>query len=232
MSPRAVAILLAAGRGERLGASTPKALVRIDGRPLVAWAVEAVERVPDIEAFWLTVASGSADAIAEAARSPKLAGVVTGGVERQDSVAAALAAIPPGPDRVVCHDVARPFARPELFASVLAAIAGEGGSMGADGAVPVVAAADTLKRLRDGVVEGTLDRSEVAIAQTPQAFRRDALVEGHRLAGERGLRATDDAALLEAAGFRVVAVPGDPENFKVTVPADLRRAEAMAASRA
>ncbi len=97
----------------------------------------------------------------------------------------------------------------------------------ADGAVPLIPGPDTLKRVEDGIVLETLDRTRVLAAQTPQAFRRSALEEAHRLAREQGFEGTDDASLLERAGFRVAAVPGEPLNFKITKPEDLARAEAV-----
>lgn len=223
----AAAILLAAGLGTRLDAG-PKGLVAVGGRSLVAWAVAAVEACPQIDAFVLTVPGEDAaagEAIAREAASDKLSAVVAGGPTRQASVRLGLDAVPRRFERIVCHDVARPFARPGLFSAVLAALAG------ADGAVPVLPAADTLKRVAGDRVVGTIDRDEVVAAQTPQAFRRDALEDAHRRAGEASVESTDDAALLERAGYAVAAVPGDPDNFKVTVAADLRRAEAVLAAR-
>ena len=125
----------------------------------------------------------------------------------------------------MCHDVARPFARPELFSAVLAALDD------ADGAVPVVPAVDTLKRVAGGRVVGTLRpggrrRGPDAAGVPPRR------AGGRAPAGRRGIvQSTDDAALLERAGYAVAAVPGDPDNFKVTVAADLRRAEAVLAAR-
>lgn len=224
----AAAILLAAGLGTRLGAGGPKGLVEVGGRTLISWAVAAVEACPEIAAFVLTVPTVDAEAresLAREAASDKLTAVVAGGDTRQASVRLGLEAVPSDCARVVCHDVARPFARPELFSAVLEALAG------ADGAVPVLPAADTLKRVAGGRIVGTIDRDEVAAAQTPQAFRREALEDAHRRAAEASVESTDDAALLERAGYAVAAVPGDPDNFKVTVASDLRRAEALLAAR-
>jgi 2-C-methyl-D-erythritol 4-phosphate cytidylyltransferase / 2-C-methyl-D-erythritol 2,4-cyclodiphosphate synthase len=226
----AAAILLAAGLGTRLGSGGPKGLVEVGGRSLVAWAVAAVDACAEIAAFVLTVPAGEssareAEALAREASSDKLAAVVAGGGTRQASVRLGLEAVPGHFERVVCHDVARPFARPELFSAVLAALED------ADGAVPVVPASDTLKRVAHGRVLETIDRGEVASAQTPQAFRRAALDDAHRRVAGEPEDATDDAVLLERAGFTVAAVPGDPDNLKVTVASDLRRAEAVLAAR-
>ena len=146
----------------------------------------------------------------------KVDAVVLGGATRSSSVRAALAVLPAEADVVVVHDAARPLAGPALFEAVVAEV-----RAGADGAIPGIPIADTVKRVRDGQVVATLDRAELVAAQTPQAFRADVLRRAHR--GEP--EATDDAALVEAAGGRVVVVPGDPDNLKLTTPADLAGAE-------
>lgn len=222
-----MAIVLAAGAGTRLGAPTSKAFVPLAGRPLVAHALETLASVEEVEGVVLVV--GERDlgrALALVADRPELRveRVVPGGRTRQESVRLGLEGIP-GPTRVVvCHDAARPFATPGLFRRVLAGLGA------ADGAIPVVWSTDSVKRVRDGRVVETLPRAEVAFAQTPQAFRAEALREAHRRALRSGLEATDDAALVEAAGFAVVAVEGEPSNFKITTPEDLARAEEVLAA--
>jgi 2-C-methyl-D-erythritol 4-phosphate cytidylyltransferase len=215
---KAVAVLLGGGRGERLAADRPKAFIEVAGRTLLDRAVQTIEDCPEVDGS-VVVFPGGWESRAEKATAgaEKVVATVPGGPSRQASVAAALAALPRDVDAVVCHDVARPLASPKLFSAVLAALDR------ADGAVPVVAVTDTVKRVRDGVVVDTIDRSDLVVVQTPQAFRREALVSAHRNAGPpAGDRsATDDAALLEAAGFRVVTVPGEPTNVKVTRPEDL-----------
>ena len=155
--------------------------------------------------------------------------VVAGGATRHRSVGLALAAIPEPTPFVVCHDAARPFASPRLFAEVLDALES---SSDASGAVPVVPVSDTVKRVHDGFVVATEDRDELALAQTPQAFRATALRDAHARAAGAGLEFSDDAAALEWAGYRVAVAPGDPENFKITTEQDLARAELLAAERA
>jgi 2-C-methyl-D-erythritol 4-phosphate cytidylyltransferase/2-C-methyl-D-erythritol 2,4-cyclodiphosphate synthase len=150
--------------------------------------------------------------------------VVAGGPSRHASVRAALAAVDERAEIVVVHDAARPFATPSLFAAVIEAI-GE-----ADGAIPVVPLADTVKRVEDGWAVSTPARDALAAAQTPQAFRARALREAHRRAAEQGLEFTDDAGMLEWAGYRVRAVEGDAGNFKVTTAADLDRANELVRS--
>lgn len=220
---RAAAILLAAGRGERLGDARPKALVEVGGATLLQRAVRAVEAVSQLEGFVVTVPQGLEEEVKEAADgSPRFLAAVAGGDSRQASVRRGLEALPDRFDAVVCHDVARPFASPELFSTALAALAA------ADGAIPVVPVADTVKRVAGGWVAETVSRDDLALAQTPQAFRREALEEAHRAAARDGIEATDDAALLERAGRRVAVVEGDPRNVKVTTREDLERAEEIA----
>jgi 2-C-methyl-D-erythritol 4-phosphate cytidylyltransferase/2-C-methyl-D-erythritol 2,4-cyclodiphosphate synthase len=230
-APRTVALLLAAGTGERLGLSVPKAFAPLAGGVLLERSLVAVRCAPGIEGVILVV---PADRLSEAAAiaagatpgAPVL-DVVAGGATRQESVERGLEAVGPSALVVVCHDAARPFAPPELFARVIAALSdGEA----AQGAVPVIPVPDTVKRVSGGVVTDTVPRDELALAQTPQAFAAEALRDAHARAAARGLAATDDAGLLEASGYRLVAVAGTPGNFKITSPEDLRRAELLIAA--
>lgn len=143
---------------------------------------------------------------------------VVGGASRSASVRAGLAAVADSASIVVVHDAARPLASPELFASVIAAV-----RSGADAAVPALPVPDTLKRVDGDRVVETVARDELVAVQTPQAFRADALRVAHATAAH----ATDDAAMIEAAGGYVVAVAGEPANLKVTTPADLAIAAAL-----
>jgi 2-C-methyl-D-erythritol 4-phosphate cytidylyltransferase/2-C-methyl-D-erythritol 2,4-cyclodiphosphate synthase len=146
--------------------------------------------------------------------------LVVGGGSRQASVRAALAEVPGTVDVVAVHDAARPFAPPDLFVKVLQAV-----DAGADGAVPVLAVTDTVLRVRREVVEGVEPRDELALGQTPQAFRTSVLREAHAKAEAAGVSFTDDASMLRWAGFDVRAVPGDPDNVKITTLADLAQAD-------
>jgi 2-C-methyl-D-erythritol 4-phosphate cytidylyltransferase len=152
--------------------------------------------------------------------------VVTGGRTRQESVRLGLEALGGNPDVVLCHDAARPLASPELFRRVLDGLAGVAGC------IPVVPSPDTVKLVEGGRVIRTLLRSQVGLAQTPQAFDRAALKEAHTRAVRRGEEGTDDGMLVEAAGYAVAAVEGEPGNIKVTTPEDLGRAELILAARA
>lgn len=118
------------------------------------------------------------------------------------------------------HDAARPFATPDLFARVLGAVAG-----GAAGAVPVLAVSDTVLRVQGAVVQGVEPREELALGQTPQAFRTSVLREAHAKAEAAGASFTDDASMLRWAGYDVRAIPGDPVNVKITTLADLAQAD-------
>ena len=218
----AVAIVLAAGSGERLGLDRPKAFVELAGRPLLAHSVGAAFACPAVSMVVVAAPPGGEDLAHAMVEGLGSHAVVTGGATRRASVRAALDVVPAGAVAVLCHDAARPFAAPELFARVLAALDG------ADGVVPVVPVPDTVKRVDGVVVLGTERREDLALAQTPQAFVTSALREAHERAERDGAEVTDDAAALERAGFRVRTVPGEPGNFKITTPQDLARAEAIA----
>ena len=217
------AILLGGGRGERLGWKDPKAFASLDGRTLLERAVSAVESCSRVEGFVVMAPEGwEGRSRTVVGPRPRLVDVVAGGVTRQDSVRRGLEALPDVFDIVVCHDVARPLAPPALFDAVLDGLAGS------DGAVPSVPVTDTIKRVDDGMVAETVHRDGLVLVQTPQAFARAALVAAHRAAEAEGFTGTDDASLLERAGFRVAAVPGDPTNIKITRPEDVAVASALA----
>ncbi|HXF74025.1 MAG TPA: 2-C-methyl-D-erythritol 4-phosphate cytidylyltransferase [Actinomycetota bacterium] len=219
---RVVAVVLAAGAGERLGLDLPKAFAPVGGRTMLELAAAAAAGAA--ERLVVAVPPGEEGRARDLlARVGRPAEVIAGGETRQASVRAALALAPPDAEAVLCHDAARPFASPGLFRAVLEALSG------ADGAVPVVPIPDTVKVVEGGWVVETLPRERLGAAQTPQAFRAGPLREAHARALAAGRAFTDDAAVLEWAGFRVRAVPGEPGNFKVTTVEDLRRAEAVAA---
>jgi 2-C-methyl-D-erythritol 4-phosphate cytidylyltransferase len=215
-------VVLAAGSGRRLGADEPKAFLWIGGRPLVALSSAAAAASPAIGSLVVAVPAGMEDRARELLDDIDLPiTVVTGGGSRHESVALALGAVPAGINVVVCHDGARPFAPPDLFSAVVEAV-----DEHVDAAIPVVPIADTVKRVLTGRIVGTESREGLALAQTPQAFRLEALLEAHARAGEASVSFTDDAEVLEWAGYRVAAVQGDPRNFKITTLLDLARAQA------
>jgi 2-C-methyl-D-erythritol 4-phosphate cytidylyltransferase len=214
----AAAILLAAGRGERLGSDVPKALAELDGRPLLLHSLDVVRSSASISSVLVAAPLGWEGRVQALVGDG--ASVVTGGETRQASVAAALQALGDQKDEavVVSHDVARPLATAQLFDAVIAALDGF------DGAIPVIPIVDTLKRVREDEVVETVSREGLVRVQTPQAFRWAVLARAHASADPGGEFATDDAMLLERLGLRVAAVPGDPDNIKITTPADLRLA--------
>ena len=212
------AILVAAGYGQRLGATVPKAFVEVAGRTLLARAIATFAASPAVDQVVVVAPRSHVVQAAEIARAP----VVVGGETRQASVAAGLAALGPDIEYVLVHDVARPFVPQHVIDDVIAALLA-----GAIAVVPIVSIHDTVRLIGpDGVLDRVVDRSTLAAIQTPQGFRRDVLDEAHKQAAA-GLVATDDAALVEALGHPVVAVPGADEAFKITTAADLARAEAM-----
>jgi 2-C-methyl-D-erythritol 4-phosphate cytidylyltransferase len=218
----AVAIVLAAGSGERFQGSLPKALVPVAGRSMVVRAVERARACAGIGSVVVVAPLGFEDEVREGLSDVV---VVTGGSSRHASVRCGLDAVPDEAPAVVCHDAARALATTGLFDRVLAALDGW------DGVVPVVPVVDTVKRVSGERVEGTEAREALSLAQTPQAFVTQALRAAHRAAERDGLDATDDALLLERAGYRVRAIEGERLNLKITTPDDLRLAEAIEAAR-
>ena len=225
---RVAVIIPAAGSSTRFGGEVKKPFVVLDGKPVWHRAVDLFARRPDVAMVYLVL---SADALAEfRARYGVMLGftyenveLVAGGAERFESVANALALVPEAIDLVAVHDAVRCLTPTGVIDAVFAAAAEHGGAVAA---VPV---ADTLKRVAPGttrVVE-TVPRGDLWQAQTPQAFRRDWLADAFARRAEFAGPITDDAQLLEAAGYPVVVVPGSPTNFKITAPADLALAEAL-----
>ncbi len=203
MLPGVWAIVVAGGTGHRFG--RPKQFEDLLGRRVLDWSLAAA----------VATCEGVVPVLPADSLEP---GAEPGGPTRCASVRAGLAAVPSDAEIVVVHDAARPLAPPDLFERVVAAV-----MAGADGAVPGVAVADTLKRVADDRVVETVERAGLVAVQTPQAFRAEILRRAH--AGEP--EATDDAALVEAAGGMVVVVEGDRRNLKLTSPDDLVMARAL-----
>lgn len=209
------AILVAAGSGRRFGGDTPKQLASVLGKPVLRHAAEAL--LPYID---LLQPVGDAGLIAPALAGLAHLPIVPGGAERQDSVRAGLEAlVAHAPDWVLIHDAARPLIPTGTVEAVLDALRHH------PGAIPGLAVSDTLKRARDGLVAETVPRAGLFRAQTPQGFHYATLLRLHRQAQHSS--ATDDAALLEAAGLSVALVAGSEQNIKLTVPADMLRLEQM-----
>lgn len=210
------AVLAAAGRGERLGADRPKAFVRLGDRPLLAESLERLEGSDRIDAIVIAAPPGweePAILLAEELGCGKVSACVAGGPSRAESVRIALAEVPDAAAVALVHDAARPLLPPEVIERVLAPL-GEGW----DGAVPALPLPDTVKRVRDGAIVETLERSELVAVQTPQAFVASVLREA--LAGDIA-PASDCASLVEARGGRIKVVPGDRRLLKATAPEDV-----------
>ncbi len=221
------ALVPAAGSGVRLGPGGPKALRMLAGEPLLVHAVRALVAA-DIPVIVVAAPAADVDAVRElldpVVGSARLH-IVTGGDTRQQSVAQALAVLPPDVDIVLVHDAARPLVPPALVAAVAAAVRD-----GHDAVVPGIPVSDTVKRVNnEGAVVGTPDRAHLRAIQTPQGFRRSVLERAHATAGD--VEATDDAALVERLGLAVHVVPGSDEAFKVTRPLDLMLAETLLTAR-
>ena len=216
------AILVAAGRGERLGADQPKAFVKLGDLPLLAEPLRRLDESDWVDAVVVVAPPGweePAILLAEELGAGKVRACVAGGDTRAGSVRAGMAEVPGDAAAVLVHDAARPLLPDEVIERVLAPLAD-----GWDGVVPGLAVPDTVKRVgADGGVVETLARDGLWAVQTPQAFPVDVLRRA--LAGDA--EATDCAGLVEAAGGRVKVVPGDPMLLKVTTAEDLARVAAL-----
>jgi 2-C-methyl-D-erythritol 4-phosphate cytidylyltransferase len=212
------AILVAAGRGERLGLDHPKAFAKLGEDPLLAEPLRRLDDSEWVDAIVLVAPPGWEEPsilLAEELGCGKVSACVTGGETRADSVRAGLAEVPQDAVVVLVHDAARPLLPEAVIERVLAPL-----SDGWDGAVPGVQVSDTLKRVgADGAVLETVERDSLYAVQTPQAFAVDVL----RRAVASGVDATDCAGLVEASGGRVKVVPGDPQLLKVTTADDLAK---------
>lgn len=217
-------ILVAAGRGARLGGDVPKQFLPLAGVPMLLWSVRAFASHPAVCHVVVVLPPDMVHA-PPAWLAPHIGAglaVTAGGAERTDSVAAGLAALAPSAGIVLVHDAARPLVRHDLIDRVAAA------ARRGVGAVPAIPVTDTLKELDAGHpqrVGRTMARDRIVRAQTPQGFPRVLLQEAHDEARRAGIRGTDDATLVERLGRPVEAVPGDAANLKVTTPGDLALAE-------
>jgi 2-C-methyl-D-erythritol 4-phosphate cytidylyltransferase/2-C-methyl-D-erythritol 2,4-cyclodiphosphate synthase len=213
-------IIVAAGRGERLGGDIPKQLLRLGRHSMLRWSVAAFDREPEIAELVVVLPSEfvekGASLVGDTTHTCR---VVAGGPRRQDSVRLGLDALSPDIDLVLVHDAARPFVDSAVIGRVLEGVRADGV------AVPAVPARDTVKRVPPGAgaVAETIPRQEIWLAQTPQGFRR-AVLEAAVALGSGERTATDEAMLAEQAGHAVRIVKGDDRNVKITTPDDLRTA--------
>ena len=213
-------VIPAGGVGARFGAHTPKQFMKIGRVPVVTMTLGHFVRHPGVGAIVVAAPEAHVErtrrALSSLARRVPVL-VVVGGGSRQDSVWLAMRAVPEHAEIIVVHDAVRPLISDRLIADVVGAAVEFGAAICA---LPVV---ETVKRVRNDVVEATLDRSELWVVQTPQAFRADLLREAHEKARRDGVVGTDDAMLVERLGHPVRVVRGLVENVKITVPDDLRR---------
>jgi 2-C-methyl-D-erythritol 4-phosphate cytidylyltransferase/2-C-methyl-D-erythritol 2,4-cyclodiphosphate synthase len=214
------ALIVAAGKGERLGGDMPKQFRSIAGKPVLRWAVEAMATHQSIDQVRVVIGKGQQERAEEALDGLKVGELIAGGAERSDSVLNGLAAV--GEGTVLVHDAARPFCPQAVIDRVLAALDG------ADGAVPVLPVADTLAS-GGMTLDAPVDRRNLLRVQTPQAFHVEDLIYAYEEAGSAA--ATDESSVMLAAGLKVATVEGDPMLEKLTTQADWERAEAIVASR-
>jgi 2-C-methyl-D-erythritol 4-phosphate cytidylyltransferase/2-C-methyl-D-erythritol 2,4-cyclodiphosphate synthase len=217
---RVVAIVVAGGAGMRMGGNVPKQFLLLGGRPIVDRTISALAASPQIDGILLALPPPlPGDVKASYRGRPKVLQVVDGGAERQDTVRIALAAVPGEAEVILVHDAVRPFVSRDLLARCVE-LAREHGAV-----VPVVPVRETVKEWdRKRKTLSTVDRSLLYRAQTPQAFRAGILREAYEKAGAAGHRGTDDASLVEAAGYPVTPIPGEEANIKITIPEELRMA--------
>ncbi len=230
MRSRVIALVPAAGLGLRMGGAVRKQFRALGGVPLVVHSLRILQSSPVIDAVILAVPEADIaycrQEIVDAHRFTKVIDVVAGGQERQDSVRQALAVVDEHFDIVVVHDAVRPFLTERMVAEVVAEALAKGA------AIIALPMRDTDKQVgADRVIEQTVDRRPLWLAQTPQAFRRAWLQEAHQKAEAEGVVATDDAFLIEWMGRPVTVVEGSGENIKVTRPEDMIIGEAIFASR-
>lgn len=225
-----VALIVAAGRGHRLGGPMPKQYRALDGVPIIRRTIEALRRHQSIRAVKVVINPADLTLYEAATTGLELSAPINGGSSRQESVRNGLEGIASlRPEMVLIHDAVRPFVEPNVIGAVIDALGR------VPGAVVGVPLTDTLKRCDDGLVAGTIDRANLWRAQTPQGFRYAAIVEAHRQVcrGDTATQEfTDDCAVAEKAGLAIEMVPGSEDNFKITTESDLARAEALLRQRA
>ena len=224
-----VAIIVAAGMGRRMG-DKPKALLDLGGKPLLCRSLDVFQASPLIDGIVVAVPPGMRsmfrDEFAPLRGYSKIVAWVEGGARRQDSVAAALDAVPADAKFIAVHDAARPCVTGDLIRRVVEAAREKGA------AIPGIEVVDTIKEIGEaGVVVRSPARERLRAVQTPQVFSADLLRKAYRAVEEKGITVTDDASLVERLGHPVMAVEGHRDNIKITVPGDIQRAEGILKSR-
>lgn len=213
-------LVVAAGKGERVGGAVPKQYAPLMGKPVLRWTLDAWVRQPNVTAIQVAIGPEQEALYADAVAGLDLRAPIAGGATRQESVRLGLEALADVlPDIVLIHDAARPLVSDRLITAVIASL-----EAGADAAVPLLPVADTLKK-HDGSAWNTVSRDGLHRAQTPQGFRFAKILRAHRHYAQRNV--TDDMALAELAGLHIREVAGEEENLKITTPEDFARAEAQ-----
>jgi len=222
---KTTALIVAAGNSVRFGGELPKQFFMVAGAPLLAWTIVRFEMAQRIDDIVLVVAEDRLglvlDSINEGQRPTKVVKAVAGGSTRQQSVLMGLESLPESTQLVAIHDGARPLTSPYDIDAVIQAAEVEKAAILAS-RVP-----DTVKKVADDYILATLNRSDLWLAQTPQVFERELILEAHRRAAHEGIDVTDDAALVEATGHKVRVVESTSLNMKVTTRDDLRIVESL-----
>lgn len=219
----ATAVIVAAGRGERFGDAS-KVLTSLLDRPVLAWSLDAFEQAPSVTELIIVVGAHTRAPIAEMMYSGtwrKISEVVVGGETRQASTANGVAAVGDDAEIILVHDAARPLVTPDQIEACINAARQHGG------AILAAPLTDTVKRVSNGVISETIDRSMLWGAQTPQVFRAELLREMVMYSQDTSNPVTDEASLAEALGYPVQIVPGSPTNIKITHPEDIVIAAAL-----
>jgi 2-C-methyl-D-erythritol 4-phosphate cytidylyltransferase len=225
-----VAVIPAGGIGQRMGTATAKQFMPLGGIPLLVHSLQVFEHCASISQIILVVPNDDrertlSDVVARHGIT-KVSKVVAGGATRQESVYHGLKETDPEAEIVVIHDAARPFVTVDLIERSI------GTARNLGGAIVAVRMKETVKQVGpNGQILRTVDRAQLWLAQTPQTFRRELLIEGYRKAESDGFQATDDAAVMERLGHKIAVVPGRWDNMKITTPEDFQMAEAILAGR-
>jgi 2-C-methyl-D-erythritol 4-phosphate cytidylyltransferase len=222
---RISAIIAAAGAGRRFGGTTPKQFSLLDGRPILFWSMKALMGYDEIRELVIAAPAAEVEAagsIMNGFQCEVPVKIIPGGQTRQESVKLGLAATDPNNEWVAVHDAARPF----VTAAQVEAVCLMAQEVGA--AILAIPVQDTVKKVdENSIILHTIDRNRLYLSQTPQVCRREDLVSAYRLADEKGLRATDEAGLLELLGLAVGVIQGSPTNIKITSKEDLELAQAV-----
>lgn len=216
---KTTAVIVAAGKSERLPGAVPKQFQLVAGRPVLGHTLRRFDLCPDVDEVLLVVSEEhllyASEAVVDRFEIKKVWKVVQGGPTRFDSVIRGMKALDTSTDIVLIHDGVRPMVTPDLISSAIAACVDEGA------VVPAIPVNETVKRVESDYVLATLDRSKLYLAQTPQVFRSTLILDAYSRASSKADHFTDDAAVVEAAGYKIKIVEGDPNNIKITTQRDL-----------